>query len=152
MRATLLFGSITLALAFTGLAEGQDGSRGNTGPLPPPPPTAKAYAGAPAAIPFESIGNQSGSMRTVFKGPGPGNLEIEIRELIVGPRTMVRLDPLPGPTLVNPRSGEGTLRTGDRTVRLDIANVVSGASGVPLEFQNASEAPLVLTLYLVEAL
>ena len=65
---------------------------------------------------------------------------------------MVRLDPLPGPTLVNPRSGEGTLRTGDRTVRLDIANVVSGASGVPIEFQNASEAPLVLTLYLVEAL
>ena len=90
-------------------------------------------------------------MRTVFKGPGPGNLEIEIRELIVGPRTMVRVDALPGPTLVNPRSGEGTLKTGDHTARLDIANVVSGMSGVPLEFQNTSDAPLVLTLYLVEA-
>jgi hypothetical protein len=151
MRATLLFGSIALALAFTGLAEGQDGSHGNTGPLPPPPATAKVFAGAPPAIPFESIGNQAGSMRTVFKGPGPGNLEIEIRELIVGPRTMVRLEALPGPTLVNPRSGEGTLKTGDHTARLDIANVVSGTSSVPLEFQNTSDAPLVLTLYLVEA-
>jgi len=88
-------------------------------------------------------------MRTVFQGPGPGNLKIEIRELIVGPRTAVRLDPLPGPALVNPRSGEGSLKAGDRTVRLGIANVVSAASGVPLEFQNSTEAPLVLTLYLV---
>jgi hypothetical protein len=150
VRTTLLCGSIALALAAFNLAWGQDGSHNKTRPLPPPPPGAAAYTSAPPAIPFQSLGTQAGSMRTVFQGPGPGNLKIEIRELMVGPRTAVRLDPLPGPALVNPRSGEGSLKAGDRAERLGIANVVSAPSGVPLEFQNSSEAPLVLTLYLVE--
>jgi len=62
----------------------------------------------------------------------------------------VRLDPLPGPALVDLRSGEGSLQAGDRSIRLEVSNVIAVASGVPLEFRNSSDVPSVLRIYLVE--
>lgn len=149
MRTTLPCGSIAIALAVSGLAWGQDGSHKDTGPLPPPQ-MASVYASRPPAVPFERLGTQAGSTRTVFQGPGPSNSKIEIRELVVGPRALVQLDPFPGPAIVDLRSGEGSLKAGERTMQLEIANVISVASGLPFEFRNSGDAPLVLKLYLVE--
>ena len=150
MRITLPCGSIALVLAVSGLAWGQDGSHSDTGPLPPPPPGAAAYVGRPAAIPFERLGTQDGSIRTIFQGQGPDSSNTEIREVIICARALVRLDPLPGPALVDLRSGEGSLQAGDRSIRLEVSNVIAVASGVPLEFRNSSDVPSVLRIYLVE--
>jgi hypothetical protein len=150
VRITLPCGSIALVLAVSGLALGQDGSHSDTGPLPPPPPGAAAYVGRPPAIPFERLGTQDGSMRTIFRDQGSDNSNIEIREVIIGARALVRLDPLPGPALIDLRSGEGSLQAGDRSVQLAVSNVISVASGVPLDFRNSSDVSSVLRIYLVE--
>ncbi len=86
----------------------------------------------------------------MFQGTGPGNIKIEIREVIIGPRAVVRLEPNKGPSVIDTRSGEGNLKAGDRSARLDVTNVVSAASGVPLELENSTDTPLVLILYVVE--
>ena len=57
-------------------------------------------------------------MRTIFRDQGPDNSNIEIREVIIGARALVRLDPLPGPALIDLRSGEGSLQAGDRSIQL----------------------------------
>jgi hypothetical protein len=88
-------------------------------------------------------------MRTIFLGQGPDNSNIEIREVIIGARALVRLDPLPGQTLVDLRSGEGSLQAGDRSIQLGGSNVISVASGVALEFRNSGDVPSVLRIYLV---
>ena len=150
MRITLPCGSIALVLAVSGLALGQDGSHSDTGPLPLPPPGAAAYVGRPPAIPFERLGTQDGSMRTIFRDQGPDNSNIEIREVIIGARALVRLDPLPGPALIDLRSGEGSLQAGDRSIQLGVSNVIPVASGVPLDFRNSSDVSSVLRIYLVE--
>ena len=150
MHITLPCGSIALVLAVSGLAWGQDGSHSDTGPLPPPPSGAAAYVGRPPAIPFERLGTQDGSMRTIFQGQGPDISNIEIREVIVGARALVRLDPLPGSALIDLRSGEGSLQAGDRSIQLWVSNVISVASGVPLDFRNSSDVSSVLRIYLVE--
>jgi hypothetical protein len=137
-------------LAVSGLAWGQDGSHSDTGPLPPPPSGAAAYVGRPPAIPFERLGTQDGSMRTIFQGQGPDISNIEIREVIVGARALVRLDPLPGSALIDLRSGEGSLQAGDRSIQLGVSNVISVTSGVPLDFRNSSDVSSVLRIYLVE--
>lgn len=150
MHITLPCGSIALVLAVSGLAWGQDGSHSDTGPLQPPPSGAAAYVGRPPAIPFERLGTQDGSMRTIFQGQGPDISNIEIREVIVGARALVRLDPLPGSALIDLRSGEGSLQAGDRSIQLGVSNVISVASGVPLDFRNSSDVSSVLRIYLVE--
>ena len=150
MRVTLPCGSIAFVFAISGLAWGQDGAHSDTGPLPPPPPGAVAYVGRPPAIPFERLGTQDGSIRTIFQGQGPDISNIEIREVIVGARALVRLDPLPGPALIDLRSGEGSLQAGDRSIQLGVSNVISVAPGLPLDFRNSSDVPSVLRIYLVE--
>lgn len=151
MRTTLRCGSIALALVVARMATAAEGSHSDSGPLPAPPPGAAAYVSPAPGIPFEALGTQAGAMRTVFQGPGPSNSKVEIRELIVGARALVRLDPLSGPALVDPRSGTGSLKAGVLAVQLDIPNVISVPSGAPLEIDNNGDDPLVLRLYIVEA-
>jgi hypothetical protein len=149
VRITLRCGSIALILGFSGLAWGQDGSHSDTGPLPPPPSDAAEFVNRRPAILFEKLGTQDGMMRTIFQGQGPDNTNVEIREVIIGARALV-LDPLPGQALVDLRSGEVSLQAGDRSVQLGISNVISVASGVPLEFRHSSDVPAVLRIYIVE--
>jgi hypothetical protein len=151
VRITLPCRSIAfiLILGISGLAWGQNGSHSDTGPLPPPPSGAAAFVGRPPAIPFEKLGTQDALMRTIFRGQGPDNTNVEIREVIIGARALV-LDPLPGQALVDLRSGDVSLQVGDRSIQLGVSNVISVAAGVPLEFRHSSDVPPVLRIYIVE--
>ena len=42
------------------------------------------------------------------------------------------------------------MQVGDRSIQLGVSNVISVASGVPLEFRNSSDVSSVLRIYLVE--
>lgn len=146
MRNTLIVCSAAVALTVCVSALAQD----DTGPLPPPPAGAAEYNAPAPAIAFERIGTQVGSMRTLFQGAGPGNSRVEIRELIVGPRAVVELQPPSGPVLLDPRSGVGSVEAGGRTEQLSSGAVVA-APGVPLAFHNSSDAALMVKLFIVEA-
>ena len=153
MRTILLCFSAALALCpgASGPARGQDDAERATADLPPPPAGAAEYPARTPGAPFERIGGQNAAMRTIFQGPGPDNSRIEIREIIVGPRADVELPPMPGPALVDPRSGAGSMKAGERSEALATANTVAVAAGVPLALSNSADVPLVVKLYVVEA-
>jgi hypothetical protein len=151
MRYAALVETIVLLLAASGVAWGQDATQRDTSPLPPPPPDSAVYSGRAIEHPFERIDDQAGSMRVMFEGPGPEKSQIEIREILISPKALVRIPALLGPALVDLRSGAGTLRVGDHAASLDITNPTSIAPGEPLEIQNTVDNPLLMRLYVVEA-
>ena len=117
MQRFSYLGVVALSLAVCSAAWGQDQGPG-VGELPPPSPDLPIYAGQPATHPFEPMSGQAAASRVLFEGAGPNNTQIVIREMLIGPGADVRLDALPGPALVDPRSGAGTLRAGDRSEQL----------------------------------
>ncbi len=136
-----------LASATTPLALAQGGGHEDTGPLP------ESAASNPAAVrplpaPFERLGTQNAGIRAVFRGIGPANANVEIRELIVAPRSTVRLDSVPGTTLVDARSGEAMLRVDGQPPTRAAAGVTIVPAGEPLEIIGG-DTPSILRLYSV---
>jgi hypothetical protein len=142
-------GVVALSLTVFSPAWGQDQEPG-TGELPPPPPDLPIFSGKPVTSPFEATAVQPSASRVMFEGAGPENTRIVIREMLIGPGAHMRLDALPGPALVDLRSGAGTLRVGDRSEQLQIARAISVEPGFPIELTNNGGGSLLLRLYLVE--
>jgi hypothetical protein len=149
MRRVSYLGVVALSLAVCSAAWGQDQGPG-IGELPPPSPDLPISAGQPATHPFAAISGQAAASRILFEGAGPNNTQIVIREMLIGPGADVRLDALRGPALVDPRSGAGTLRAGDRSEQLQISTAISVEPGIPIEIKNDGDNSLMLRLYIVE--
>ena len=139
---------VTLATGQTAWA--QQGSQENTGPLPPPPPSAAPFVEGAPVVAFKRIEDQNGSVRIAFKGIGPGGAKIEVRDVIVAPDASIRFDPIKGQVVIDTRSGEGLAKTGDLSTTLDTANVASIAANGKIEVQNQGDVPLVMMMYVVE--
>jgi hypothetical protein len=137
-----------LALAATPLALAQGGGHEDTGPLPESA-AGNATAVRPPAAEFERLGTQNAGIRSVFHGTGPSNANVEIRELIVAPHSTVRLDSVPGTTLVDVRGGEAILRVDGQPPIKAAASVTTVPAGQPLEI-TGGDTPSVLRLYSVE--
>ena len=137
-----------VAIAATPHALAQGGGHEDTGPLPDSPAGNPAAVRPPSAA-FERLGTQNAGVRSVFDGTGPDNANVEIRELIVAPHSTVRLDPVPGTTLVDPRSGEAVLRGGGQPLARGAAGVTTVPSGESLEI-TGGDTPTILRLYSVE--
>jgi hypothetical protein len=149
MRPVSYLGVVALSLAVCSAAWGQDQEPGMA-ELPPPSPDLPIFAGQPATHPFTAISGQAAASRVLFEGAGPNNTQIVIREMLIGPGADVRLDALRGPALVDPRSGAGTLRAGDRSEQLQISTAISVEPGIPIEIKNDGDNSLMLRLYIVE--
>ena len=137
-----------LAIAATPLTLAQNGGHEDTGPLP------ESAAGNPTPVPpppgaFERLGTQNGGIRTIFRGTGPTNANVEIRELIVAPHSTVRLDPMRGTTLVDARGGEGMLSVDGRPPTPAAEGVTTVPAGQVLEVRGG-DTPSLLRLYSVE--
>jgi hypothetical protein len=139
---------VILAIGRTTWA--QQGSQENTGPLPPPPPSAAPLVEGAPFVPFKRIEDQNGSMRIAFKGIGPGGAKIELRDVIVAPDASIRFDPIRGQVVIDTRSGEGLVKAGDLSTTLDTAKVASIAVNGKIELQNQGDVPLVMMIYVVE--
>ena len=137
-------------LAIGQMAWAENGSHENTGPLPPPPPSAAPFVESAPFVAFKRIEDQNGSARTAFKGVGPGGVKIELRDVIVAPHASIRFDPIKGQVVIDTRSGEGLAKTGDLSTTLDTANVASIAANGKIEVQNQGAVPLVMMMYVVE--
>jgi hypothetical protein len=148
MRIMSALSICALAIAATPLALAQGGAHEDTGPLP------DAAAGNPAAVrppsaAFERLGTENAGIRSVFGGTGPDNAKVEIRDLIVAPHSMVRVDPARGTTLVDPRGGEAVLRIDGQPPAPGAAGVTTVPAGKQLEIIGG-DTPTILRLYSVE--
>jgi hypothetical protein len=139
---------VTLATGQT--ASAQQGPQENTGPLPPPPPSAAPFVESAPVVAFKRIEDQNGSVRISFKGIGPGGAKIEVRDVVVAPDASIRFEPIKGQVVIDTRSGEGLAKTGDLSTTLDTANVASIAANGKIEVQNQGDVPLVMMMYVVE--
>ena len=139
---------VTLAIGETTWAE--QGSQENTGPLPPPPPSAAPFVESAPFVAFKRIEDQNGSVRIAFKGIGPDGAKIELRDVIVAPDASIRFDPIKGQVVIDTRSGEGLAKMGDLSTTLDATKVASIAANGKIEVQNQGDVPLVMMIYVVE--
>jgi hypothetical protein len=137
-------------LAIGQMAWAENGSQENTGPLPPPPPSAAPFVESAPFVAFKRMEDQNGSARTVFKGVGPGGVKIELRDVIVAPHASIRFDPIKGQVVIDTRSGEGLAKMGDLSATLDATKVASIAADGKIEVQNQGDVPLVMMIYIVE--
>src|SRR5713226_3849210 len=112
-RGFLIADALILAAAacFVACQRGPRNAYVAHGPLPPPTGQLK-YAGTPPAHPFaKQTGNNYA--RTVFETDGPGNSHIEVRDLLIPPRSKSIVAALPGPAVMDMASGTTTVSTGD---------------------------------------
>lgn len=145
------FCSVFIVTMVTGQTTwAQQGSEENTGPLPPPPPSAAPFAESAPFVAFKRIEDQNGSARVAFKGIGPGGAKIELRDVIVAPDASIQFDPIKGQVVIDTRSGEGLAKTGGLSTTLDTTKVASIAVNGKIEVQNQGDVPLVVMIYVVE--
>ena len=150
MLRMVCFCSVFIVTLSTGQTAWAQGSQENTGPLPPPPPSAAPFVESAPFVAFKRIEDQNGSVRIAFKGIGPGGAKIEVRDVVVAPDASIRFDPIKGQVVIDTRSGEGLAKTGDLSTKLDTAKVASIAANGIIEVQNQGEVPLVMMMYVVE--
>jgi hypothetical protein len=116
------------------------------GPLPPPPTGEVRYAGTPLVHPFtKQAGNNYA--RTVFETEGPANSHIEVRDLLIPPRSKSTVSALPGPAVMELAAGGATLSNGDKPGdaggRQDSIATSRPGSGVrKSEFASSDDPPL----------
>jgi hypothetical protein len=143
--------ALFIAALITGqTAWAQQGSQDNTGPLPPPPPSAAPFVESAPFLAFKHIEGQNASVRTAFDGIGPGGTKIQVRDVVVAPDGSVQFDPIKGQVVIDTRSGEGLAKTGGLSTTLDTTKVASMAVNGKIEVQNQGDVPLVMMMYVVE--
>jgi hypothetical protein len=141
---------VVVTLAAGQAAWAQRALQEDTGPLPPPPPSAAPFVESAPISAFKRIEDQNGSVRIAFKGIGPGEAKIEVRDVVVAPDASIRFDPIKGQVVIDTRSGEGLAKTGDLSTTLDAGKVATIAVNGKIEVQNQGEVPLVMMMYVVE--
>jgi len=99
---------------------------------------------------FTQIGSDPIAWRAVFRGDGPSGIKIEIRDLMVGPKAKVQLDPLAGPAVFDRRSGEGTLSFAGQSTALSSVRPTPVPARTALLIENNAATPLVVRVYLLE--
>lgn len=150
----LIVGTLILSVAtcFTGCKQSRDTPSVINRPLPPPPPEGEIkYAGTPPAHPFaKQTGNYYA--RVMFETDGPGNSHIEIRDVLIPPRSKSTVEALPGPVVIDPAdAGNVTLSTGDKPEALSAGAFRSLPAGQSLAFENPDARPATVRLYIIRS-
>lgn len=118
------------------------------GTLPPPPVGQLKYAGTPPAHPFA---RQAGNYyaRTAFETDGPDNSHIEVRDVLIPPRSKSAVAALPGPAILDLATGTATILTGDKPETLAVGTMRSVPPNQVLQFENPDSRPAIVRLYVI---
>ncbi len=119
-------------------------------PLPPPPAGELKFAGTPPAHPFARQPDNYYA-RTTFETDGPGNVHIEVRDLLIPPRSKSTVPASSGPVIVDVTSGKATLSTGDKPEALTVGAMRSLPAGRALQFENRDAGPALVRVYVIRA-
>jgi len=120
------------------------------GLLPEAPPDQTTSAAPAPQAPFDQPLGNAAFARTVFQTQGPSNIEITVRDVIVGPHAEGLLAAAPGPVIIDLNSGSGSATAGGKTLELSFEQPASFPAGAAITLKNGGNIPLVARLYTLE--
>ena len=118
--------------------------------LLPPAPQGQATSTVASPSPFDQTLGTAAFARTLFHTAGPANLEVTVRDVIIGPHAETQLPAPAGPVVIDTRSGTGTVSAGAKTAELSMQQPASLPAGMAIALKNGGGTPLVLRLYMLE--
>jgi hypothetical protein len=118
--------------------------------LLPPAPADQTTSAVPPPSPFDQTLGNAGFTRTVLHTAGPANIDVTVRDAIVGPRAEAQLPAAAGPILIDLRSGAGSAIANGKTLDLSSQEPASLPAGVTITLKNGGNTPLVVRLYFLE--
>jgi hypothetical protein len=120
------------------------------GLLPSAPAGQTKAIGPPPKAVFDQALANSAFARTVFQASGPSNLQVTVRDVIIGPHGTVILPATWAPMLLDPVSGTGSAGAGQNTSEVAPYHAITFRAGSAVSVKNTGEAPLVMRLYSFE--
>lgn len=108
------------------------------------------FAAALPAHPFEAAPGGVFT-RALFVTPGVPNTQIQVQDIQLPPTNSGDVADLPGPAILDVLAGEGTLSVGGQVLHLAEGALQLIPAGQSLTISNASQRPMLLRLYLLEA-
>jgi hypothetical protein len=139
--------AVPLLLSFV-LACNQKTQEGH-GLLPPAPADQTTSANSSPA-PFDQLLGNAGFARTVLHTTGPANIDVTVRDVIVGPHGEAQLPDSGGPLIVDLLSGKGSGAAVGKTLDLSSQHTASFPAGAAVALKNSGDSPLVVRLYMLE--
>lgn len=89
--------------------------------------------------------------RTVFETDAPGDVHIEIRDLLVGPGQTTASLSLPGAAIFEVRLGNGTVVVNDKSQEIRTGATMSVSQGESFVIENKGENPIAIRVHLIHA-
>jgi hypothetical protein len=127
----------------------QRGAKG-LGLLPKAVPGEQHFSDYQPKNPYVELG-QGILYRKLFESAGPAGLNIEVRDLLVGPRQQTSEVTLPGAAVCEMRSGSGTLTSDHHTQDLGYGATFMLPEGSTFAISNKSDNPISIRVHLIRA-
>ncbi len=89
--------------------------------------------------------------RTVFETDAPGDLHVEVRDLLVGPGQTTASLSLPGAAIFEVRLGSGTVVVNDKARQIQTGATMAVSEGESFVIENKGENPIAIRVHLIHA-
>ena len=86
--------------------------------------------------------------RTLYKTAGGGGLQVEVRDLLVGPQQHTGVVTLPGSAVCEIRFGRGVLTAGGKGREFDVGTTFVLADSESFTIENKSDSPVTIRVHL----
>ena len=127
----------------------QHGRKG-LGTLSQKPVTEANFSKTEPAMPFSTFADGLAT-RTLFRVSDGLGTHVEVRDLLVGPRQKTESTSLPGATVLEIRSGGGTIQIGDRQLELPLGSTLTVSEKAAFTIENKSDVPMAIRAFLFSA-
>jgi len=89
--------------------------------------------------------------RTVFETDAPGDLHVEVRDLLVGPGQTTASVTLPGAAIFEVRLGSGTIVVNDKARQIQTGATMAVSEGESFVIENKGENPIAIRVHFIHA-
>jgi len=118
--------------------------------LPEPGPDEHNFSPDQTKSPYVEVGKGL-LTRTVFETDAPGDLHVEVRDLLVGPGQTTASVSLPGAAIFEVRLGSGTVVVNDTTRQIQTGATMAVSEGESFVIENKGENPIAIRVHLIRA-
>jgi hypothetical protein len=124
----------------------QHGGKG-MGTLPQTPVSEDKFSKTEPAKPFSKFVDGLAT-RTLFQTSDETGTQVEVRDLLIGPRQKTESASLPGGAVLEIRSGDGTIQIGEKQQELKPGATLSVPERAAVTIENKSDIPMTIRAFL----